>query len=258
MHVGDAIGARRTRGWGAVAPGLLPLALVATAPSPDIALITLDGETHTVEEWLTTFHLASVVLDPYTNESSWMLKTRCTDPRRAPRHRRAGQLRASPARPTTPRRSSDRSPTSSWCSAIRTGRSSRASAWRTLPAFVFVRIDGTVPAAAEGWNPAEWRHGRRGDRRRPRPGSRPTIPVAGDPGPFHGTPALARADAVGRCGSPQALRDLPVVEVLADLAARADRRPRTPLLVAPPGAGKTTAAPLCLLDARVARRAARS
>ncbi len=26
-------------------------------------------------EWLTTFHLASVVLDPYTNESSWVLKS---------------------------------------------------------------------------------------------------------------------------------------------------------------------------------------
>ena len=28
-----------------------------------------------LEEWLTTFHLATVVLDPYTNESSWILPT---------------------------------------------------------------------------------------------------------------------------------------------------------------------------------------
>ena len=59
-----------------------------------------------------------------------------------------------------------------------------------LPAFVFIRVDGTVPAAAEGWNPAEWRAVADDDRRPPPRGGRPTIPVAGDPGPFHGTPAL--------------------------------------------------------------------
>ncbi|MCU1504724.1 MAG: ATP-dependent helicase HrpB, partial [Ilumatobacteraceae bacterium] len=46
---------------------------------------------------------------------------------------------------------------------------------------------------------------------------------------------------------PAGLLDLPVVEVLADLATQlADGRDA--LLVAPPGAGKTTAAPLWLLD----------
>ena len=33
------------------------------------------GTARPVMEWLTTFHLASVVLDPYTNESSWILRT---------------------------------------------------------------------------------------------------------------------------------------------------------------------------------------
>jgi len=33
------------------------------------------GTGRPVMEWLTTFHLASVVLDPYTNESSWILRT---------------------------------------------------------------------------------------------------------------------------------------------------------------------------------------
>jgi hypothetical protein len=59
----------------------------------------------------------------------------------------------------------------------------------TLPAFVFIRLDGSIGAAAEGWNPDEWRavaeaiaattswH-------------RPLIPMPSDPGPFHGTPAL--------------------------------------------------------------------
>ena len=33
------------------------------------------GQARPIMDWLTTFHLASVVLDPYTNESSWILKT---------------------------------------------------------------------------------------------------------------------------------------------------------------------------------------
>ena len=46
----------------------------ATRPSIP-TLTSLGGEARPLEEWLTTFHLASVVLDPYTNESSWVLKT---------------------------------------------------------------------------------------------------------------------------------------------------------------------------------------
>ena len=33
----------------------------------------------------------------------------------------------------------------------------KALGLEALPAFVFIRVDGTVPAAAEGWNPVEWR-----------------------------------------------------------------------------------------------------
>ncbi|NDE21029.1 MAG: hypothetical protein EBZ98_05175, partial [Actinobacteria bacterium] len=36
---------------------------------------TLEGEKRELHEWLTTFHLLSVVIDPYTNESSWVLQT---------------------------------------------------------------------------------------------------------------------------------------------------------------------------------------
>ena len=56
----------------------------------------------------------------------------------------------------------------------------------TLPAFVFVRIDGTVPAAAEGWNPAAWRSVSEAIAATTA-WSKPTIPVAGDPSPFAGT-----------------------------------------------------------------------
>ncbi|MFM8775830.1 MAG: hypothetical protein ACKOEH_02900, partial [Actinomycetota bacterium] len=45
------------------------------SPSLDTQLQPLKGETRPLEEWLTTFHLASVVLDPFTNESAWILPT---------------------------------------------------------------------------------------------------------------------------------------------------------------------------------------
>lgn len=35
----------------------------------------LKGNARPLREWLTTFHLASVVIDPFTNESAWILET---------------------------------------------------------------------------------------------------------------------------------------------------------------------------------------
>src|SRR3954469_3377819 len=54
---------------------LLPSHPVATNPPQDLVLAPLGAEARPLEEWLTTFHLATVVLDPYTNESSWILPT---------------------------------------------------------------------------------------------------------------------------------------------------------------------------------------
>ena len=48
---------------------------MATKLPDDLMLRPLGGEARELGDWLTTFHLASVVLDPYTNESSWILKT---------------------------------------------------------------------------------------------------------------------------------------------------------------------------------------
>ena len=48
---------------------------MANAPSLDTQLTPLVGDARPLREWITSFHLASVVIDPYTNESSWILKT---------------------------------------------------------------------------------------------------------------------------------------------------------------------------------------
>ena len=48
---------------------------VATDVPAELVLSPIDREARTVAEWTTMFHLAIVVLDPYTYESSWILDT---------------------------------------------------------------------------------------------------------------------------------------------------------------------------------------
>ena len=128
------------------------------------------------------------MLDPYTNESSWILQTAA---------RILEGLRGSDARVNFVVTSDAEDATAFlgpladeflvFCDPDRTAV--KALGLSELPAFVFIRVDGTVAAAAEGWNPAEWRRGRRGDRRRDRLVCADD-PEPGDPGPFRGSPAL--------------------------------------------------------------------
>ena len=165
------------------------LVAVAVTPSPDIVLTSLDGEARPLEEWLTTFHLASVVLDPYTNESSWILRTAA---------RILETFRGSDARVnfvvTCPRSEARQflGPLADdflvYCDPDRAFV--KGLGLSTLPAFVFVRTDGTVQAAAEGWNASEWR-AVADTIAAATAWLRPNMPIADDPGPFHGTPALA-------------------------------------------------------------------
>jgi len=158
-------------------------------PSPDVVLTALDGDARPLEEWLTTFHLASVVLDPFTNESAWILRTAV---------RVLDGFRGSDARVNfvlTCARAEARAflgPIADdflvFCDPDRAFVKSLGL--QQLPAFVFVRTDGTVTAAAEGWNAAEWRSVA-DVIATSCAWSRPHLPVTGDPGPFHGTPALA-------------------------------------------------------------------
>jgi hypothetical protein len=167
---------------------LLPSQPVATNPPPDLLLTPLGGESRPLQEWLTTFHLASVVLDPYTNESSWILDTAA---------RILEGLRGSDARVNFIV-TADVDDTRTFLGPLidrflvfvdpdRTAV--KALGLTELPAFVFIRVDGTVPAAAEGWRPAEWRAVAdavaAATAWRP-----PDLPAVGDPGPFHGSPAL--------------------------------------------------------------------
>ncbi|MGZ8765298.1 MAG: TlpA family protein disulfide reductase [Acidimicrobiia bacterium] len=160
---------------------------MATNPPPDLVLAPLGAESRPLDDWLTTFHLASVVLDPYTNESSWILKTAA---------RILEGLRGCDARVSLVV-TSDAADSRTFlgpyadeflvfCDPDRTAV--RALGLSQLPAFVFVRVDGTIGAAAEGWNPAEWRQVAE-TIAEATSWLAPTIPIPADPGPFRGSPA---------------------------------------------------------------------
>lgn len=162
---------------------------MASNPSLDLTLTPLHGDGRTIREWMTTFHLASVVLDPYTNESSWVLRTaaRVLDAFRGADVRvnfvvtstaaEAGRFLGPYADQFLVFADPDRAFV-------------RSLGLQALPAFVFVRIDGTVTDAAEGWDATEWRQVADAIATATA-WTRPTLPAMGDPGPFHGTPAVA-------------------------------------------------------------------
>lgn len=160
---------------------------MATKLPDDLMLRPLDGEPRALDEWLTTFHLASVVLDPYTNESSWVLKTAV---------RILEEFRGSQARVNFVVTADDADAkkflgplTERFLVFTDRDRSVvKALGLTALPAFVFVRVDGEVVATAEGWNAATWNDvaDTISNATHWRP---PMIPAPGDPVAFAGSPA---------------------------------------------------------------------
>jgi hypothetical protein len=146
------------------------------------------GTGRPIMEWLTTFHLASVVLDPYTNESSWVLKAAA---------RVLEQFRGSDARinlVVTANAADTRTFLGPYAERFLVFCDSDRSVVKAiglseLPAFVFIRVDGVVAAAAQGWNPPEWEAVADAIAEVCWWTSIP-VPGPGDPGPFRGSPAL--------------------------------------------------------------------
>ena len=162
---------------------------MVVTPSPDVVLTSLDGDARPLEEWLTTFHFASVVLDPFTNESAWILKTAT----RIMEGFRGSDARVNFVVTCTKAEARDfLGPLAEqflvFCDPDRMFVTQLGL--QQLPAFVFLRTDGTVQGVAEGWNSAEWRSVA-DIIAKATAWSRPNLPASGDPGPFHGTPALA-------------------------------------------------------------------
>ena len=162
---------------------------MATNPAPDTVLTPLGGDARPVKDWLTTFHLASVVLDPYTNESSWILNTAArilADFRGAAV--RANLLVTCGADDAKAYLGPLAEEFLVFCDPDRVAV--KAMGLAALPAFVFLQSDGSLVASAEGWNPHEWRKVAE-KIAETTAWSKPTIPTASDPGAFAGTPAAS-------------------------------------------------------------------
>jgi hypothetical protein len=160
---------------------------VTTQAPPDVQLAPLGGEARPLSEWVTNFHLALVVLDPYTSQSAWLLDTAGRILRIfAPADCRVAFVVT--AEPDDARRF-----LGPWADEILTFADPdrglvKAVEIEALPAFVHIRTDLSVAGKAEGWQPLEWR-AVAAELARDMSWKAPNIPAQGDPGAFEGSPA---------------------------------------------------------------------
>jgi hypothetical protein len=160
---------------------------VVTQIDADVKLTALGGETRTISQWTTTFQLLTVVIDPYTAQSAWILDT-------AIRFMRVFQDADCRVAFTVTADEPDArrflgplteefmvlvDPEREFVKALELDR---------LPALVHLRQDLAVVGVAQGWDPDEWE--RIGELLgKMMSWSHPQLPQSGDPGPFAGSPA---------------------------------------------------------------------
>ncbi len=168
-------------------PGALRSPVVVTDAPADLSLTTIDGNATTLRQWLTTFHMVAVVLDPYTHESAWLL-------------------------PTVARTLRVYSDADCRVALVVTGSAEEARQFlgpyaeefltfadperlvvkglelTKLPALVHVRQDLSIAGSAEGWLPEEWNRVTDALSTSMR-WSKPVLPGPRDPAPFAGSAA---------------------------------------------------------------------
>ena len=162
---------------------------MANNPPPDLVLAPIEGDAHTVAEWLTMFHLLLVAVDPFSERSAWLVDTagRVLKQYDQSDCRVAWLVGGSP--------DEARLFLGPWAQSIMTFAdpdlvATKALGLTTLPAIVLLALDGSVEGAVEGWDPEQWRE--LTDRLSELVSwSRPVIPTAGDPAPFEGAPVGA-------------------------------------------------------------------
>lgn len=160
---------------------------MVTLIDADVKLTALGGEARTLGEWTTTFQLLTVVLDPYTRESAWVLSTAA----RVLQEFQGADVRVAwtvTADDGDARRFLGPLATEYLTFADPERLLVGALGLERLPALVHLRQDLAVVGQAEGWDPEAWEQvGRL--LAKMMSWSWPKLPVAGDPGPFEGSPA---------------------------------------------------------------------
>jgi hypothetical protein len=162
---------------------------MATDPPPDLVLTPLHGEPRRIDDWVTLFPLALVVLDPFTYESAWLLKE-------------AGRILSSFTAAdvrvgwlVTASADEAKEFLGPWAEELLTFSDPerelvKGLSLETLPAFVVVNMANKVETVAEGWDPVAWRKAV-SHLATILEWSKPTIPGPGAPGPYPGSPAVA-------------------------------------------------------------------
>ncbi len=161
---------------------------MASDVPPDLVLSPIGRAPRTISEWTTMFHLAVVVIDPYTYESSWILDTAT----RVLRTYAGADCRVAFLA------TADEVDTRTFLGPLLDEflafydperLAVKSFGLERLPAFVHINQRGALDAKAEGWQPDEWREVAENLTRQMSWG-RPVIPAVGDPMPFEGSPAL--------------------------------------------------------------------
>ncbi len=157
-------------------------------PDADLVLTPINGQGRTVQQWLTTFHLLLIALDPYTNEGAWILPIA----RRIIATFEQANVRVAlllPADAEDCRRFLGPVAREVLTFSDPDRTAIRGLGLERLPAIIHLAMDCTIVRAAEGWSPSEWKGvtSALADKMR---WTAPLVPAPGDPGPFHGSPAL--------------------------------------------------------------------
>lgn len=156
---------------------------VAVAP-PDLVLDSIRGEGYPLRDWLTSYSLCLVAIDPYTHESAWILETAGRILQHySPADVRVGWL-------ATTDDEGCRQFLGPWSERFLTFPDPDREAVtglgiERLPALVHIRSDGNL-TVVDGWNPDGWR-AVADELSRNLSWSRPMIPQPGDPLPYAGT-----------------------------------------------------------------------
>lgn len=154
----------------------------------DVRLTPVRGKAASLSQWTTMFHLAVVVLDPFTYESSWIIDTAR---RILSVYSEADCRTGFIVTGTVEEARQFLGPLvhEYLVLADPEREAVKAMGLERLPAFVHLNQNHAIETRAEGWQPAQWRAVAERltllmDWRRPQ------IPAPSDPVPFDGTPAL--------------------------------------------------------------------
>jgi hypothetical protein len=161
---------------------------VASNPPADLMFTPLKGKGFPLSGWLVQYHLLLVTLDPFTNESSWLLKTSAKVLQEFDQADcRVGFVLAGAdadetrqflgpyARDILAFPDPDRTIT-------------KALSFERLPSIVHIDLGGNVVNSCEDWDPAGWQDVT-DELARSMSWTGPLLPYPGDPGPFLGTAA---------------------------------------------------------------------